>query len=165
MEPDHEPPQNLGTIRAIGQSWLSMKTWVKMWLFFLNGVFLVSLYFWPRNEVKWILLAYIASAPLLFGFMVYQRGLTRLLGLAHLIPWTPLLIYLTIRLESGLTVTTTSTRMDATFYGYLVTLTACLVVCLALDLIDVIRWINGERYVLGTEEAARSNASKLTLQT
>jgi hypothetical protein len=31
---------------------------------------------------------------------------------------------------------------------------------LALDIIDVWRWIAGERYVLGSEEAVKAGASK-----
>ena len=84
-------------LREIGRSWLSMKPWVKAWLFFLSGVFLAALCF--RDPLaSWALVAYLASGPLLLAMMLAQRGLTRLLGLAHLVPWTPFLVYAVLRL-------------------------------------------------------------------
>lgn len=156
---DDRLPEEISVWRAIGLSWMAMKTWVKVWLFLLNGLFLLALVFLPRPSAWYILLGYLASGPLLLGFMLIQRGLTRLLGLAHLIPWIPLLVYLVLRL------TTTSVGPRIAFAGaplytsYLITLTAAVGVCLALDVLDVVRWLRGERYVLGSPAAAEAGAS------
>ncbi len=39
---------------------------------------------------------------------------------------------------------------------------ATLAICLALDAWDVVRWLRGERFVLGTKEAHRAGASNLS---
>lgn len=148
------------TFRHIAASWLSMKPWVKTWLFFLNTVFLAAFAFLEDPAPKWILLAYAASGPLLAWIMVKQRGLTRLLGAAHLVPWVPLLIYIILRLTSNIVGPTVSLAVMPFLAGYLYLLLTCLVVCLSLDAWDVIRYVRGERYVLGSPDAVRADASR-----
>lgn len=148
------------TFQEIVASWLSMKPWVKNWLFFLNAVFLCAFGFLSDPAARWILVGYVASGPLLMWIMVRQRGLTRLLGLAHLIPWVPLLIYLVLRLCSDLVGPLMSIETEPAFTMYLYLLLACLAFCLTLDGWDVIRYTRGERYVLGSPEAVRLRASR-----
>lgn len=148
------------TFQHIIASWLSMKPWVKNWLFFLNAVFIAAFAFLEDPAAKWILLAYITSGPLLGWFMIKQRGLTRLLGVAHLVPWVPLLIYIVLRLTSDVAGPIVSFTITPMFATYLYLLLACLVVCLSLDAWDVVRYLRGERYVLGSPEAVRAGASR-----
>ena len=92
---------------------------------------------------------------------VRQGGLVRLLGVGHLIPWIPLLIYLELRLfgdEVGPQIIFTA---DSRLFIWAVTLWATLAICLVLDAYDVVRWFRGERFVLGTQAAADAGASKL----
>lgn len=148
-------------LREIGRSWLAMKPWVKAWLFFLNGVFLAALAF--RDPLaRWTLAAYLASGPLLLAMMLAQRGLTRLLGLAHLIPWLPLLAYTSLRLSGDAAGPRITPGGDPALFAWALVLGAATAVCLAFDAFDVVRWIRGERFVLGTPEAARAGASRLT---
>jgi hypothetical protein len=148
------------TFQHVAASWLSLKPWVKWWLFFLNAVFLAALAFVADPAARWILLAYAASGPLLAWLMVRQRGLTRLLGVAHLVPWVPLLAYIVLRLSSELVGPVVTFVAEPFFAGYLYILLACLVVCLVLDAWDVVRYHAGERYVLGSPEAVRRGASR-----
>lgn len=152
--------QSRTTFQLIAASWLSMKPWVKNWLFFLNGVFIAAFAFLEDPAAKWILLAYTASGPLLTWIMVKQRGLTRLLGVAHLVPWVPLLVYIVLRLSSELAGPVVVFVVEPFLAGYLYLLLACLIVCLSLDAWDVIRYQRGERYVLGSSEAVRFGASR-----
>lgn len=154
--------QSRTTFQHIAASWLSMKPWVKNWLFFLNTVFIVAFAFPEDPAAKWILLAYVASGPLLALFMIKQRGLTRLLGIAHLVPWVPLMIYIVLRLTSDVAGPIVSFAAAPLFAGYLYLLLACLVVCLSLDAWDMVRYLRGERYVLGSPEAVRVGASRLS---
>ncbi len=149
------------TFQRIVASWLAMKTWVKLWLFALNGVFLLALAFLPAIEARVILLAYVASGPLLAYGMVKQRGLTRLLGLGHLIPWLPLIAYLVARLETDLLGPSLSATANPFIYAYLWSVLATTVACLTMDAFDVWRWLRGERYVLGSPEAVRAGASRM----
>jgi hypothetical protein len=156
---DDHLPEHLCTFGAIGASWLSMKTWIKVWLFGVNGIFLAALAFWPDPIAKVSIAAYVASVPWLFAFVVAQRGLTRLLGLAHLIPWLPLLGYLLLRL--------TSDRPGPQLMPgpgllaiYTIVLAVVVGICLVLDVIDVWRWLRGEHFRLGSVAAARVGASQ-----
>lgn len=137
-----------------------MKLWVKSWLFLLNAVFLAAFAFTNDPAATWILVGYVASGPLLAWIMIRQRGLTRLLGVAHLIPWTPLLLYLILRVCSDIAGPLVSMSTSPALATYLYVLLACLLVCLALDTWDVIRYLRGERYVLGSPEAVRLRASR-----
>lgn len=148
----------------IGRSWLAMKVWVKVWLFALNGVLLGSLAFWYDPVGRWTAVAYVAAGPLLMAFMLVQRGLTRLLGVAHLLPWIPLLGYLACRLTSDLAGPRLSGSGDPALFGYTIVVLVCVGVCCALDVYDLARWINGERFVLGSSEAFRAGASSHTLR-
>lgn len=137
-----------------------MKPWVKSWLFLLNAIFLAAFAFTDDPAATWILVGYVASGPLLAWIMIRQRGLTRLLGVAHLIPWTPLLIYLILRVCSDIAGPIVSISTNPVLATYLYVLLVCLLVCLALDTWDVIRYSHGERYVLGSSEAVRFRASR-----
>lgn len=141
------PPANRSTIstgKAITQSWLSLKLWVKIWLFTLNGIFLVSLFFMDDPAGPIVLTAYALTGPLLMGMMVAQRGLTRLLGVAHLIPWLPLTAYLVFRLSSD-------GRFSAVTV-WLGILLASLLICLVFDIYDTKKWFAGERSRFGAPD-------------
>jgi hypothetical protein len=149
--------------RRIGRSWLGMKTWVKLWLFFLNGVFLAAFAFGYDPLAFWTLAAYGASGPLLVLMMRAQGGLTRLLGIAHLIPWVPLVAYLCGRLGTAALGPRLAPATDPGLFAYAVVLLAVVVVCLAFDVWDVVRWARGERFVLGSRAAYEAGASRHTL--
>lgn len=144
-------PSDLSRRQALLESWLGIKTWVKIWLFALNGAFLGAFFFWSEPAAKVILLGYLATMPLLLAIMIVQRGLTRLLGLGHLITWIPLVIYLVGRLSSETFGPTLTFASNQSLYLYVVVLLLFLLVCLAFDIYDVIRWFKGIRSRLGSE--------------
>jgi hypothetical protein len=152
--------QSRTMFQYIFASWVSMKPWVKNWLFFLNIVFIAAFAFLEDPAAQWILFAYVTSGPLLVWLMIKQRGLTRLLGIAHLVPWVPLLVYIVLRLTSDVSGAMVSFTTAPLLCAYLHVLLACLVVCLSLDAWDVVRYLRGERYVLGSSDAVRAGASR-----
>lgn len=128
--------------RRIGQSWLALPLWVRIWLFALNAAFLVAPLFLPWTESRIILIAYLASGPFLLGFAVFEGGLSRLMGVGHIVPWLPLLGWLAhwlVVADSALPVV-----------AYVATLGIMIAACLAFDIIDIFRWVRGERGVLAT---------------
>lgn len=159
MDEQDQLPSDISLWQALTVSWRSMRTPVKFWLVFLNGVFLASMVFWPSSVTVWTMVAYLASAPFLFGFMMYQRGLTRLLGLVHLVPWSPLVIYLVGRLSTDLFGPRIAFGAEPQLFSYVLLLLGSLGICLGLDVVDVVRWGRGERYVLGSKEAVEQGAS------
>lgn len=84
----------------VGQSWMALKTWIKLWLFFLNALFLGAFIFLYHPVSRWILVAYISSGAILVPIALFQQGLSRILGLGHILPWLPLLVYLVFALYS-----------------------------------------------------------------
>jgi hypothetical protein len=158
-EPAELIPGHFTRLGAIGASWMAMKLWVKLWLFALNGVFLAALLFWPEPAAKLTLAAYLAAGPLLFAYMVMQRGLTRLLGVAHLAPWIPLVLYLALRLTGDAAGPRIAPAEAPALFAYLIVLIATVAVCLAFDVVDVARWFRGERYRLGAPSALAAGAS------
>ena len=86
--------------KDVAKSWMALKTWVKIWLVFLNIVLIGSFAFLHDPAGRWTAVAYIAAAPILVAIMVPMRGLSRILGLGHIVPWIPLLIYLGLRISS-----------------------------------------------------------------
>ena len=156
-------PDHLPVAKAIAASWGSMKPWVKYWLFALNAVFLAAAFILPDPLARYTLMAYAASGPWLLAIMLYQRGLTRLLGIAHLVPWLPLLVYLAARLTSNIAGTQITFAATPVQWTYAAVLLCVLGGCLAVDAVDVWRWIRGERYRLGSVKAQAAGASSLWL--
>ena len=151
-------PANLSRMQAIGVSWLGIKTWVKIWLFFLNGVFLAAFLFIPSEIARVTLVAYVACLPLMLSFMIVQRGLTCLLGLGHLIPWTPLLVYVYLRLFTDSAGLQISSQTSPELFVFSITLFICVAICLVFDLYDLLRWSMGHRRRLGSPSEVRSVA-------
>lgn len=126
--------------RQMGQSWMAMPVWVKVWLFGLNAVFLAAFALDPFARVVGI--AYIASGPLLLALVFRQGGLSRATGLGHLIAWLPLMAWLTLwlwRADGALAET-----------AFAAVLSGSLMICLGFDLYDLRRWANGDRAIFGT---------------
>ena len=145
--------------KDIARSWMALKTWVKVWLFFLNAVLLASLAFLRDPAGYWIAFAYIAAGPFLITIAVAQRGLSRVIGIAHLIPRIPLLAYLVLRASSDTAGPRVTPDTDSELFAYLIVVIASVAVCLGFDVYDLYRWIRGERFLMGSEEAYRAGAS------
>ncbi len=132
--------------RRIGHSWLSLPLWVKFWLFALNAAFLLAPVFLPWAAARIVLIAYVASGPLLAAFAFFDGGLTRAMGFAHLVPWVPMLVWLTIWMGSA--------EAHGLALGYAVLLASMTTACLAFDVYDLWRWVRGERSILSAPGSA-----------
>ena len=104
-----------------------------------------------RPEAQWALISYVAIGPLIAGVVWPQRGFTRLSGLIHL-PWLAYTLWLGLRLW---------TETPGGLYGiWLHVVFWSTALCLAFDIVDVVRWLRGTRYRLGTPAAVAAGASK-----
>ena len=122
-------------LRAIADTWLAMKLWVKVWLFFLNGVFLWAFTLIPSDFARVTLIGFVACGPVLLAFAFRMGGLSRLAGWGHLIPWVPMVAWWLI---------------DGIDTPYKALLLASTLICLAFDVYDIIRYHRGDRALLGT---------------
>lgn len=67
--------------------------WLVAWVSWLMLVNTASLLFLKHAPARWVLLAWIGNGLTMTALHV-EFGHTRILGLSHLLWWTPLLIYL-----------------------------------------------------------------------
>jgi len=148
--------------KRIGYSWLAMKTWVKVWLFWLNIVLFSAVFFINEPLGQYTLLSLIPTVILLLVIAYHYGGLVRLLGLGHLIPWTPLLTYAILRLSTHWVGPKIVLTNSPWLFLWAILLVLSLAICLAFDLYDVLRWWRGERYILGSKAAFFAKASKLS---
>ena len=109
---------------------------VVAWITWLGLVNALGLAFLSEVEARWTLAAFVGS--LLFMSVLYElSGYSRLLGLAHIVFWTPLLIYLYRRLAKLV-----GPRL---FEGWMRLLLATIGLSLVIDYVDVLRYLMGDR--------------------
>jgi len=164
-DPESAAPPDLAGVRQsvtsrVFHSWLSMKTGVMAWLWYLNVLYWIAFFQLDRPEAFWAAISYLAVAPILLGMVSWQRGLTRLTGLIHL-PWVPLTVYLGLRLLTDVLGPAASMADGAFYFLWLHAVFWSTLICVGFDAIDVIRWLSGERHVFGSPAAYAAGASKL----
>ena len=115
--------------------------WVRLWLvWFLFGVLVLpfALLIWKQSRIV-VLAAIITDIPAGLGTAwIYQHmGYVKLLGLAHIFFWTPLAVYLYMQLK----------RSDLPQWPrWIITVVlVTLVISLAFDYTDALRYLLGER--------------------
>ena len=108
---------------------------VVVWIAWLGVVNALALAFLSEVEARWTLAAFVGS--FLFMSILYgTNGYNRLLGLAHVVFWTPLVIYLYRRL--------THLVGPRLFEGWIRLLLATIGLALVIDYVDVLRYLLGD---------------------
>ena len=113
--------------------------WLQAWVGWMMVINTASLFFLSHREPRIVLAAWIGNLITMTTMYEYF-GYTRILGLSHVIWWTPLIIFLLMRLpqiEKGKRVRT-----------WILILIATNTASLIIDYIDVIRYILGERDIM-----------------
>ncbi|MDH3746307.1 MAG: hypothetical protein OES47_14505 [Acidobacteriota bacterium] len=111
---------------------LALQSWL-LWLVIINSA---SLFFLRHQEGRWVLFAWVANIITITALFEW-KGYTRLLGLSHVVWWTPLLIYLWRRREATANHGGFSTWLRVLFWTNSVSL--------AIDYTDVTRYLLGDR--------------------
>lgn len=70
--------------KRVAASWLALKTWVKVWLTFLNVLLFAGFGFLDDPLALWTLASLPVTGVLLVGMALAMGGLNRLVGLGHL---------------------------------------------------------------------------------
>jgi hypothetical protein len=110
--------------------------WVA-WLVILNLGAVV--FVWNRVEARWVLAAMIVNMPFM-NMLFYYFGYTRILGLSHIIFWTPVLVYLWRRRKD--------IQIKTPFGIYIRVLFISNFISLVIDYSDTIRYLLGDRHPL-----------------
>jgi dolichyl-phosphate-mannose--protein O-mannosyl transferase len=118
------------------QGLMAQPIWLKAWLGWMILVNMGSLLFLKRVEARWVFGAFMGAGVAMM-VLAEINGYNRLLGLGHVIFWTPVLVYFFLRRE----------RIDyGTAFGkWAIVLFVTYAVSLVVDYIDVIRYVLGER--------------------
>jgi len=111
------------------------------WVMVLMVMNTLSVLFLKRVEARWVLAAWIPNG-IFMSFLFTQVGYTRMLGLSHVVFWTPLLIYLWRRRAHW--------NVAGSLTGkWLVGLFVVNLASLVVDYLDVIRYLMGDHTPLG----------------
>lgn len=115
--------------------------WVQIWLnVLLVGAFILPLSFliWRQSRLAGVVtLAGALIAAVAIMWMYGQLGYVKLLGLPHVILWTPVSVYLWRQIRRQ--------DMPAWPRRLMSVSLAIIVISLAFDYVDVARWVLGER--------------------
>lgn len=107
----------------------------RLWLFWLMALNTAAFLFLGRVEGKVIALVWLANGTTMFA-MYWIFGYTRILGLSHILWWTPMLIWLIPRFVQN--------RPQGIFAVWLGLLIVSDMASLVIDYIDVARYFLGE---------------------
>jgi hypothetical protein len=110
--------------------------WLQSWVFWMIGVNLLCVAFLRHTEARWVLAAWIGNLILMTAIFELN-GYNRLLGLSHVVWWTPLLVYLFRQRQS-----VPSTGAFAAWVRVLFLTNGA---SLLIDYIDVVRYALGDR--------------------
>lgn len=118
------------------------------WVMVLGMVnFIGGIYFFSRPEGKMALIA-MMGAMLVMHFIYKTRGFVRLLGLGHIIFWTPFLLFSLWRLQTS--------ALPEDFKIWLILVSILNGASLVIDFWDIWRYLNGERSeILNSNSQAR----------
>ncbi len=124
----------MNALLAFPRAMLTMpKTW-QAWIglmLLLNAV--VPLVYFGHTEGKVVFAVFVVSAVLMMAIH-YAMGFVRLIGAGHFV-WFPLIAWLVPRLDN----------VDDTVRLWLIALIAVNGISLIIDVIDVVRYLRGER--------------------
>lgn len=112
--------------------------WVFYWVNWMSAVFFLAVPFaLVRAEARWAILVMVLTFPAMM-WLYAQIGYVRLLGVVHVALWTPFALYLWMRRDRW--------RVRETLSGkWILALFATMLVSLAFDYADVVRYALGER--------------------
>ena len=132
-----QPANNSGLLAAFWQSFAVLPLWVKLWVGLLSTVNMASLVFVSQPSGGLIAALVFAGISLSMVAAIYKGGLSRLVGLGHIIAWVPLVLILVF----------TPPLATGAYSAYLTLLLVINTVSLVFDINDFRLWLAGDRAV------------------
>ncbi|MDH3253365.1 MAG: hypothetical protein OEM62_00065 [Acidobacteriota bacterium] len=115
---------------------LAEPLFLQIWVFWLIVINTACIFFLRQVEARWVLVAWVGN--ILFMTALFElNGFNRLLSLSHVVSWTPLVIYLHRRRDS--------LSGERLFDGWVRTLFVTNLISLAIDYVEIVRYLLGDR--------------------
>ncbi len=112
---------------------------LQLWVAWLAAVNCASVLFLRQREARWVLAAWLANIVLM-NVLFARYGFSRLLGISHVLFWTPLLAYLLSARRAWIPA---REGRPVAFAAWLLALIASNGLSLAIDVVDVARYFLG----------------------
>jgi len=120
---------------GLTQHILTEPWWLQLWVFWMISLNTASLFYLKHVPARAVLAAWLVNLVFM-NTLCYFNGYNRLLGLSHILFWTPLVIYL-FRVRSQY-------PPKDSFGVWLRALLATNAVSLVVDYVDVVRYFAGD---------------------
>ena len=130
-------------ILAIWNSFRRLPLWVQLWMvLLLMPANLISLFF--LRERMGVLIAVLAIGGMIPNLLIvmYDRGMSKLMSLPHVVAWTPLCVLLLWMLFGKLT---GRLELERAYTLFLFILLAVDAFSLVFDFLDTWKWYQGDR--------------------
>ena len=116
---------------------LSLPRTTQNWMLWMNVVFLAGLLFvFSHESACWVLVAYVVCFPVAVPIYRYTRDVA-MMGISHILFWTPLLIYLLLEATGD------STFSLLSLYGvWMVLLMLTITISVAFDAMAVVDYLS-----------------------
>ncbi|MDA3858067.1 MAG: hypothetical protein PF480_07495 [Roseovarius sp.] len=127
-------------ILDIWQSYRRMPLWVQLWVaLILVPVNTAALAYWGAPMGAWVAILAVGAMLLNGVIMLVERGFSKMMGLPHVVIWTPLVVLVAWLLARG--------DLAQGYARYLMILLVVDLFSLALDYADTVKWLRGERHI------------------
>ncbi len=124
----------------IWRSYRSLPLWVQIWVMgILVPVNSAAIFFIFQPSGIWIAILAIGAMLPNIPIMLYERGLSKMMALPHLLPWSILVLWLLIAMPEG----------SPAYTSYLWILLVVDALSLVFDIPDALKWRKGDRAVAG----------------
>ena len=117
---------------------VAQPAWLQIWVAWLIVVNSAAIFFVRHRPARVVLAAWLVNAVLM-TMLAELNGYNRLLGISHVLIWTPLAIYLYRLMRAG------ELAGPALFDRWARSLFVTNLVSLVVDYVDVVRYLVGER--------------------
>jgi len=129
-------------VMDIWRSFRVLPVWVQIWVAgILVPVNMASALFWPSPYGLLVTLLAIGGMTPNLLIMIWERGLSKMMALPHLLIWIPLVIFLVFLLGAN--------QINGNFRSYVILLLIVDLVSLGFDIPDMVKWTRGDRAVAG----------------
>lgn len=126
---------------TINEHMLAQPLWVVIWIMIMVGLHIAAIAFAIKDWRPRIMIIVMLANMIFMSALFNKFGYTRILGLSHVIFWTPLLAYLW---------KTRKHHPERLWTGRFVKLAMIIIfISLLFDYSDVVRYVLGDRAIVG----------------